>query len=152
MRIAIPQINYKTGDIRANREQIIQAIQKARQAKAELVIFPELAVCGALSEDWLEREDFIQECRMAIEQIASHCGHIAAIVGAPNLDSSNGIMYNSAYFIQDGEVTDGVHKTILSDYDLSTKAAILLPEKTTCLSVIKIKISESCSMNTKQRK
>lgn len=118
MRIAIPQINYKTGDIRANREQIIQAIQKARQAKAELVIFPELAVCGALSEDWLEREDFIQECRMAIEQIASHCGHIAAIVGAPNLDSSNGIMYNSAYFIQDGEVTDGVHKTILSDYDL----------------------------------
>ena len=80
MRITIPQINYKTGDIRANREQIIQAIQKARQAKAELVIFPELAVCGALSEDWLEREDFIQECRMAIEQIASHCGHIAAIV------------------------------------------------------------------------
>lgn len=118
MRIAIPQINYKTGDIQGNREKIIQAIQKARKAKAELVVFPELAVCGALSEDWLEREDFIQECRMAVEQIASHCGQIAAIVGAPNLDSSNGIMYNSAYFIQDGEVVDGVHKTILSDYDL----------------------------------
>lgn len=118
MRIAIPQLNYKTGDIQGNREKIIQAIQKARKNKAELVIFPELAVCGALSEDWFEREDFIQKCRLAIEQIASQCEHIAAIVGAPNLDCSNGIMYNSAYFIQDGEVVDGVHKTILSDYDL----------------------------------
>lgn len=118
MRIAIPQINYKTGDIRGNSEKIIQAIQKARKEKAELVVFPELAVCGALSEDWFEREEFIQECRIAVEKIASHCGHMAAIVGAPNLDGSNGIMYNSAYFIQDGEVVDGVHKTILSDYDL----------------------------------
>ena len=66
MRIAIPQINYKTGDIQGNREKIIQAIQKARKAKAELVVFPELAVCGALSEDWLEREDFIQECRTTL--------------------------------------------------------------------------------------
>lgn len=122
MRIAIPQINYKTGDIQGNSEKIIQAIQQAQKAKAELVIFPELAICGALSEDWFEREDFIQECRIAVEQIASRCNHIAAIVGAPNLDHSNGIMYNSAYFIQDGEVVDGVHKTILSDYDLFSES------------------------------
>lgn len=118
MRIAIPQINYKTGDIKGNSEKIIDAIQKAKREKAELIIFPELAVCGAMPQDLLEKEDFISECRTAVEQIASRCERIAAIVGAPNLDSENGIMYNSAYFILDGEVVDGVHKTILSDYDI----------------------------------
>lgn len=53
------------------------------------------------------------------------CEGIAAIVGAPNLDIQSGIMYNSAYFIQNGEVTDGVHKTILSDYDVFEESRIL---------------------------
>ena len=118
MQIAIPQLNYKIGDISGNTAKIISAVQKAQEAKAELVIFPELAVCGPLPQDLLEREEFIQECRMAIEKIALQCTHIAAIIGAPNLDTANGIMYNSAYFIQNGEVVDGVHKNILSDYDI----------------------------------
>ena len=118
MQIALPQLNYKAGDIAGNSEKIISAIHKAQQNKAELIVFPELAVCGALPQDFLEQEDFITESRMAIEKIASHCTRIAAIVGAPNLDSTNGIMYNSAYFIQNGEVVDGVHNNILSDYDI----------------------------------
>lgn len=118
MRIAIPQLNFHTGDITGNTEKMIQAVKKATAEKAELVVFPELAVCGAMPRDLLEREDFIDECRMAVERIALECQHIAAIVGAPNLNTADGIMYNSAYFIQNGEVTDGVHKTILSDYDI----------------------------------
>lgn len=59
---------------------------------------------------------------MAVEKIAATCTQIAAIVGAPNLDSENGIMYNSAYFIQNGEVVDGVHKNILSDYDIFSES------------------------------
>lgn len=118
MQIAIAQLNYKAGDIQGNSEKIIAAIRQARKEKAELVVFPELAVCGALPQDWLEREEFINECRLAVENIASHCKQLAVILGAPNLDSNSGIMYNSAYFICDGEVVDGVHKNILSDYDI----------------------------------
>ena len=118
MRIAIPQINYKAGDITANTAKIIEAVRKAQNEKAELIIFPELAICGALPQDWLEREDFINNCRLAIEKIALECTTTAAIIGGPNLDATNGIMYNSAYFIQNGEVVDGVHKNILSDYDI----------------------------------
>lgn len=118
MRIAISQLNFQTGNIPYNTDKIIRAIHQASDQKAELILFPELSVCGAMSQDWLEREDFVMECRMAVEKIASHCNAIAAIVGAPNLDTQNGIMYNSAYFLQDGEVRDGVHKTILSDYDI----------------------------------
>lgn len=122
MLIAIPQLNYKTGDIQGNSEKMISAIQRAQRSKVDLIIFPELAVCGALPQDLLEREEFISDCRMAIEKIALKCTAIAAIVGGPNLDLENGIMYNSAYFIQNGEVTDGVHKNILSDYDIFTES------------------------------
>ena len=119
---AIPQLNYKAGDIQGNSEKIISAIQKAQNQKAELILFPELAVSGALPQDLLEREEFVNACRMAVEKIAATCTQIAAIVGAPNLDSENGIMYNSAYFIQHGEVVDGVHKNILSDYDIFSES------------------------------
>ena len=142
MIIAIPQLNYKAGDIQGNSEKIISAIQKAQNQKAELILFPELAVSGALPQDLLEREEFVNACRMAVEKIAATCTQIAAIVGAPNLDSENGIMYNSAYFIQHGEVVDGVHKNILSDYD------ILSQEKIIRRSGIKIKIYGFYSTNT----
>lgn len=116
MRIALPQLNYHNGNISANHELMLQAIEKAKAEKADLIVFPELSVCGPFPGDWLEREDFVEECRLTVDKLASRCGRMAAIIGAPNLDAANGIMYNSAYFIQDGEVTDGVHKTILSDY------------------------------------
>lgn len=118
MKIAVPQLNYKTGDIDGNAQKIIKAIQQAITQKSDLIVFPQLAICGALPYDWLEREDFINKCRLAVEQIALQSQGIAVIIGAPNLDSQKGIMYNSAYFIQNGEVTDGVHKNILSDYDI----------------------------------
>ena len=104
MLVALPQLNYKTGDIPGNSQKIISAIQKAQAAKAELIVFPESAICGAMPQDLLEREEFINACRLAIENIALTCTHIAAVIGGPNLDPDNGIMYNSAYFIRDGEV------------------------------------------------
>lgn len=118
MRIAIPQLNYCTADIRENREMMLAAVKKALDGHADLIVFPELAVCGPMADDWLEREDFVSECRQTVDQIASQCGPMAAIIGAPNLNTENGIMYSSAFFIQNGEVCDGVHKTVLSDYDI----------------------------------
>ncbi|MCC8174252.1 MAG: NAD+ synthase, partial [Odoribacter sp.] len=118
MRIAIPQLNYYTGDIQKNYQIMLQAIEKAKAQKAELIIFPELAICGPFPQDLLEKESFIDECRLAIDRLALKCDTINAIIGGPNLDVRNGIMYNSAYYIQNGEVVDGVHKTILSDYDI----------------------------------
>ena len=118
MLVAIPQINYNCGDVQGNTKKIISAVEQAQKQKANLVIFPELAISGAVPQDLLEQEKFISECRLAIENIALKSSNIAIIIGAPNLDLDNGIMYNSAYFIANGEVTDGVHKNILSDYDV----------------------------------
>ena len=70
MKIAIPQINYKAGDIDGNSEKILRAIRQAEKEKAELTIFPPLAICGALPQDLLEREDFINACRLAADPAA----------------------------------------------------------------------------------
>ncbi len=122
MRIALPQLNYFTGNPHQNQAIMLQAIQKARTAGADLIVFPELAVCGPFPQDLLEKEQFIGECRLCVEKLAAACGPMAAIIGGPNLNTQTGIMYNSAYFIQNGEVTDGVHKTVLSDYDIFSES------------------------------
>ncbi|MGL5682203.1 MAG: NAD+ synthase [Marinifilaceae bacterium] len=122
MRIAIPQLNYRTGDVEFNKNIIIKAIKEAQGQHAELVVFPELAICGPFPQDLLEQEEFINACRTAIDVIASKSGKMAVIIGGPNLDVATGIMYNSAYFIQNEEVVDGVHKTILSDYDIFSES------------------------------
>ena len=118
MKLAIPQLNYKAGDIEGNSAKILDAIRRAEQENADLTLFPPLAIAGILPQDLLEREEFIHACRLAVERIALQCTRTAALIGAPNLDASNGIMYNSVYFICNGEVIDGVHKNILSDYDV----------------------------------
>ncbi|GHV65639.1 NAD+ synthase [Bacteroidia bacterium] len=118
MKIAIPQLNYHAGDLAKNSELIQQAIGRAKKEKADLIVFPELSLCGSFPHDLLEREHFIEESRLVIEKIASTCTGIAAVIGAPNLDKEYGFLYDSAYFIKDGEVCDGVHKSILSDCDI----------------------------------
>jgi len=118
MKIAIPQLNYHIGDVQKNKELILHAIQRAKAEKAELVVFPEHALCGAYPQDLLEREAFVNACRVSVEQIAERCDTIAALVGCPNLDLEDGVLYNAAFFMHNREVRGGTNKTILSDYDV----------------------------------
>ena len=127
MKIAIPQINYHIGDMSGNKDLIIAAIKKAKAMKAELVLFPEHAICGAYPQDLFDKEYFINECRMSIEQIAEQCHNISALIGCPNLDLEDGILMNAMFFIYDGEVRGGVNKTILSDYDIFDESRYFIP-------------------------
>ncbi len=86
--------------------------------KADLVVFPEHAVCGAYPQDLFEKEYFVNACRISIEKIAEACDSIAALVGCPNLDIEDGILYNAIFFMYNKEVRGGANKTILSDYDV----------------------------------
>lgn len=95
--------------------------------KAELVLFPEHTLCGAYPQDLFEKEYFVNECRISIEKIAEHCNNIAALVGCPNLDIEDGVLYNAMFFMFDGEVRAGANKTILSDYDVFDESRYFIP-------------------------
>lgn len=118
MKIATPQINYEIGETYENRDRIITAIQEAASREADLVVFPELALCGAWPGDMLEREYYLNECLSALETIADTCRGVAALVGCPNWDPEDGILFNTLFLLQEGEITGEVSKAILSDYDV----------------------------------
>ncbi len=120
MKIALAQLNYHIGNFEANRDQIIQNIENAKDQGAELVVFSELAVCGYYPNDLLERREFIDRCIESVTQIASCCIGIAALVGAPSINHSpNGkMLFNSAYFLKDGKIGSVHSKTLLPTYDV----------------------------------
>ena len=85
MRIALAQLNYTVGDIKANTAKIIDAIERAKAQGADLVAFAEFAVCGTPAYGLLTKTTFLTLCEEAVESIASKCRGIAAIVGTPYL-------------------------------------------------------------------
>jgi NAD+ synthase (glutamine-hydrolysing) len=120
MKTALAQLNFHIGNIKSNTDKIINAINKAKEDKLELVIFSELSICGYSPLDMLENEDFIKKCDLAIKEIAKQTKGIAAIVGAPtiNKNTKGKNLYNSAIFIADGKIIKTINKTLLPTYDI----------------------------------
>ncbi len=120
MRIALAQINCHIGDFAQNADTILDQIIQAKRAQADLVIFPELAVCGYPPMDLLESDEFIRKCEKSVQEIAYHCNGITAIIGCPskNTASKGKNLFNSAFVLQDGKVVDSIHKTLLPTYDV----------------------------------
>src|SRR4030042_3030267 len=112
MKIALAQLNFTIGAFDENVEKIIRTIRRARQEKATLVVFSELAVCGYPPLDLLEYRYFLDKCEDSMNQIAVECHGIAAIVGAPSVNPNpNGKnLFNSAFFIVNGSVRQVIHK------------------------------------------
>lgn len=120
MKIAMAQLNYHVGNFAANTNKIIAAIKQAEEQGAELVVFSELAISGYPPRDFLEFDDFIQQCADAITEIAKHTQQVAAVVGCPRKNSviEGKDLYNSAYFLYQGEVQQIIDKALLPTYDI----------------------------------
>ena len=86
MRLALAQINSVVGDLDGNVARIVGRLREAKNAGADLVLFPELAITGYPPEDLLFRPGFLREARRAAEQVAAETTDIAALVGVPWLD------------------------------------------------------------------
>ncbi|HUX53831.1 MAG TPA: nitrilase-related carbon-nitrogen hydrolase [Williamwhitmania sp.] len=120
MRIALYQLNYTINDISGNLQQIRQALAEAERNKVDLAVFSELSICGYPPQDLLEREDFVEQCRQAINSLAADCNTIAAIVGGPSINpaGSGKQLFNSAFFLSEGRIIDIHHKGLLPTYDI----------------------------------
>jgi NAD+ synthase (glutamine-hydrolysing) len=120
MKIAIAQLNYHIGHFEQNFEKIQGAILDAERVKADIVLFGELAVCGYPPRDFLEFSDFIHKCEEVIENIKPLTKNVAVVIGAPskNPNVEGKDLYNSAFFIADGEIKGVSHKALLPTYDV----------------------------------
>src|SRR2546426_2398340 len=113
MRLAVAQMNAVVGDLDGNSERIVATTQSAREAGADLVIFPELAVTGYPPEDLLLRPGFVSAARRSLTEIATACTGITTLVGVPLFDDD---LYNSCAVLADGMVRAVYRKRYLPNY------------------------------------
>jgi NAD+ synthetase len=120
MRLALAQTNPVIGDIVGNTEQMAACIDRARQAGAQVIVFPELSVIGYPPRDLLRKQGFIQDNQAAVHRLARQCVGITAIVGfaRPNPDASGRPLQNAAAVLADGNVQCVHAKTLLPTYDV----------------------------------
>ena len=120
MKIALAQQNYHIGNFEENTRKIIDAIEKAKREKADLIVFSELSVCGYPPRDFLEFEDFILKCDQAVAAIQEHADSIGVIIGSPvrNPLPKGKDLFNAAILLYEKEVKGIAHKTCLPTYDV----------------------------------
>ncbi len=81
MRIALAQFNASVGDIKGNVSRMQDLSIKAFELGADIVVFPEMSVCGYPPEDLLLKEQFLNDNRLAVEHRAKNCPDITIIAG-----------------------------------------------------------------------
>ena len=102
-RLALAQINTTVGDIPGNTAKILDYLDRARQAHADLVAFPELAITGYPPEDLVLRPAFLKDNLAAMERVVAASQGIAVLVGFVSVDPDTA---NAAALGYDGKLVD----------------------------------------------
>ncbi|MBA7650999.1 Glutamine-dependent NAD(+) synthetase [subsurface metagenome] len=113
LRIAMAQINATVGDFAGNLQKMLKAVNQAKALGADLVTFPELAICGYPPEDLLFKPRFIAETRRCLQKVVEASSGISIVVGFADTKED---IYNAAAIIHDGKLVGVYHKIFLPNY------------------------------------
>jgi NAD+ synthase (glutamine-hydrolysing) len=131
VKIAIAQINCIVGDLAGNAAKISKYCRDARAAGANLMLTPELALCGYPPEDLLLRDGFYRDCDRALQQLAREVTGITLVVGHPHQD--NGKRHNAASVIGNGRVIGTYYKQTLPNYTVFDEERYFEPGDRPCV-------------------
>ncbi|MGB0416214.1 MAG: NAD+ synthase [Coraliomargarita sp.] len=121
MKIGIAQINTTVGDLAGNQQRILAAYAQLVADGAELVLFPELAVCGYPPRDLLFKSRFVSDTEATLQAIAEQIGTVPAVIGFVENRPENASgrpFYNSAAWCESGEIKTIGRKSLLPNYDV----------------------------------
>jgi len=116
MKLAIAQINCVLGDLAGNAAKILQYAEQAKLQGAQLLLAPELSLCGYPPEDLLLRDGFYRACAQALNDLAGNISGIAVVVGHPH--ERDGKRYNAASLLRNGEIAATYLKHDLPNYSV----------------------------------
>lgn len=139
MKIMAVQLNPKIGDLNGNTRKIIEAIDRARKQGIDLVLFPELTICGYAPEDLLLHNAIIDGMQQHLEQIIRASHKIAVVVGLArrNLFYGEKGLFNSVAVINNGYLMGFQDKWLLPTYDVFNERRYFEPGRETRLWEIK---------------
>ena len=113
LHITLAQINPAVGDIPGN----VAKIRKLHEAATgDLIVFPELAVCGYPAEDLILKPVFLDKIEEAVRALAAAAKGPWMIVPAPHRE--NGRIYNAAHLIGDGRIQASIFKRDLPNFSV----------------------------------
>ena len=129
MRLALAQINTTIGDFPGNLRAIRAAVERARAERADVVILPELAVCGYPPGDLLERPSFLRDQMRALEELVPASRDVAILAGAvlPAPQGAPKRLSNAAVLLDRGEIAHVQTKTLLPTYDVFDESRYFQP-------------------------
>ncbi|NGP89327.1 NAD+ synthase [Fodinibius halophilus] len=133
MKIRLGQLNTTIGDLEGNFELIKKAMNDAENSSVDLLILPELVVCGYPPMDLLERPQFLDAVYDINERIIGHTKNASPVLFGtvtPNTAKSGRKCYNSAILADGGEVSAVVNKALLPTYDVYDELRYFEPANT----------------------
>jgi NAD+ synthase (glutamine-hydrolysing) len=125
LKVAGAQINLTVGDIDGNEARIADAIARASEARADVLLLPELAVTGYPPEDLVLRRDFVEANIAAVRRLARLSTDVTTVVGFVDfasgpgsraVDSERREVANAAAVLADGDLVGVYHKVLLPNY------------------------------------
>ncbi len=114
LRIALGQFNAVVGDVWGNAEAMVAFVERAADAGCDVVVFPEMCVCGYPPEDLLLKKHFLADNQEAVETLAGRCGDITVVAGFAECHDE--MAYNSLCVMQNGRMEAVYRKCVLPNY------------------------------------
>lgn len=137
MRLTIAEINTTPGDFKGNQKAILEGIQKAKEAKSDMVVFPELAIPGYLTQDLMYDPRYMSANFDVLCEICQACRDYDGYAVVGHLDYSRaGVgkrFSNSASVIHRGTVVARYDKQLLPFYDVFHEGRYFEPGKNACI-------------------
>jgi NAD+ synthetase len=129
MRIAMAQLNPIVGDIAGNTRRIMDAMDRAREQGAQLLVSPELSVIGYPPRDLLLKPTVLRQMREAVDEIARHSKAMTTMVGyaRENPKPAGRTLYNAVAVVRDGQMVHCGVKSLLPTYDVFDESRYFEP-------------------------
>ena len=115
--VALAQLDLVVGDVAGNTQKILEHVAQARdEMSADLIVFPELSICGYPPEDLLFHAGLRRRVEQAMETIRGSVRDIAVMIGFPDFRDNQ--IFNACLVLRDGEVLARYHKHLLPNYSV----------------------------------
>ena len=144
-QLCVAQLNFVVGDLTGNADKIIQAARQAHAQGAQLLLTPELALCGYAAEDLLLRPAFLDACDAALHTIARETadlhglhivvGHPQRVPGvvSPSRSVAAAPCHNAASVVSGGHITHTYAKRELPNYQVFDERRYFVPGNAPCV-------------------
>jgi NAD+ synthetase len=131
MRIAIAQLDCVVGDLAGNAARILGAVTEARRGGADLVITPELSLCGYPPEDLVLRPAFLEACADELSRLAAEVSGTTVLIGYP--EAAERKRHNSVAVVRDGGIAAIYRKGELPNYTVFDEQRYFEPAREPCV-------------------